>query len=40
MYFDVCGHHTAEGVGQLLCVHGLINVVDLGANDHRLHDDR
>ena len=40
MYFDVCGRHAAEGAGHLLCVHGLINVVDRGANDHRLHNDR
>ena len=40
IYFDVCGHHAAEGAGYLLCVLGLINVVDRGANDHRLHNDR
>ena len=40
VYFDFCSHHATEGAGHLLCIHGLINVVDRGANDHQLHDDR
>ena len=37
---DVCGHDAAQGAGHLLCVRGLVNVIDRRAHDHRLHDDR